>query len=241
VGGWNAQPGSWPWIVSIQIPWERGTGHICGGSLITAEWVLTAAHCFVHGSYFELWRVVVGTSNLHQLGPEAQVRNVKRLIMHEHYSNVTELNDIALLQLDHPVQCNYYVQLACVPDSSLRVSGLSPCYVGGWGAMYEGAKVLPHILQEALVNLIDNHICNSSQWYAGVIRNTHVCAGYQEGGIDTCQGDSGGPLVCKDRTGGYYWLIGVTSWGYGCARRQQPGVYSAVHQYYNWILTHIST
>ncbi|XP_010216540.1 PREDICTED: acrosin-like [Tinamus guttatus] len=107
--------------------------------------------------------------------------------------------------------------------------------------MYEGAPETPHILQEAPVHLIDNHICNSSEWYAGVIVDTHVCAGYQEGGIDTCQGDSGGPLVCKDPVGEYYWLVGVTSWGYGCARMQQPGVYSAVQRYYNWILSHIST
>uniref|UniRef100_A0A8D0KZ09 Peptidase S1 domain-containing protein n=1 Tax=Strix occidentalis caurina TaxID=311401 RepID=A0A8D0KZ09_STROC len=125
----RAQTGAWPWIVSIQDPWEAGTGHVCGGSLISPQWVLTAAH-----SPSDMWRVVVGVNHLTQLGPEAQVRSIKRLLVHPRYSNVTKRNDIALLQLDQPVQCGYYVQLACVPDASLRVSQLTNCYISGWGA-----------------------------------------------------------------------------------------------------------
>ena len=81
-----------------------------------------------------MWRVVIGATQLTHLGPEAQVRNIKRLLVHEHYSSISEENDIALLELDQPVQCSYYVQLACVPDASLRVSELTTCYVSGWGS-----------------------------------------------------------------------------------------------------------
>jgi len=81
-----------------------------------------------------MWRVVIGATQLTWLGPEAQVRTIKRLQVHEHYSNITQRNDIALLELDQPVQCGYYVQLACVPDASLRVSQLRTCYVSGWGS-----------------------------------------------------------------------------------------------------------
>ncbi|XP_025902884.1 acrosin-like [Nothoprocta perdicaria] len=236
VGGSDAQPGSWPWIVSIQVPWKRGSGHICGGSLISHQWVLTAAHCFINASNPEMWRIMAGTVRLLQPDPGAQVINIKRVLIHEYYSNLTQRNDIALLELQQPVQCGKYVQMACLPDTSLQVPGLSPCYVGGWGATQEGSKITPAVLQEAAVNLIDIRTCNSSQWYRGAISSTNVCAGYQQGGIDSCQGDSGGPLVCKDRTGDYYWLVGITSWGKGCGRAQQPGVYTSTQHYYQWIL-----
>ena len=81
-----------------------------------------------------MWRVVIGATQLTQLGPEAQVRNIKRLLVHKHYSSISERNDIALLELDQPVQCSYYIQLACVPDASLRVSELTACYISGWGS-----------------------------------------------------------------------------------------------------------
>lgn len=81
-----------------------------------------------------MWHVVIGASHLTQLGPETQVRTIKRLLVHEHYYNITQRNDIALLELDQPVLCGYYVQLACVPDAWLRVSQLRSCYVSGWGS-----------------------------------------------------------------------------------------------------------
>ncbi|XP_074681963.1 acrosin-like [Strix aluco] len=70
VGGTGAQPGAWPWIVSIQDPWEAGTGHVCGGSLVSPQWVLTAAHCFLEARHIAMWRVVVGANHLTQPGPE---------------------------------------------------------------------------------------------------------------------------------------------------------------------------
>ncbi|NXK22017.1 ACRO protein, partial [Arenaria interpres] len=236
VGGTDAQPGAWPWIVSIQEPWKTGLRHICGGSLISPQWVLTAAHCFINVRNITMWRVVIGVTQLTQLGPEAQVRNIKRLLPHRHYSSISERNDIALLELDQAVQCSSYVQLACVPDASLRVSKLTTCYVSGWGATTARSGDTTDVLQEAQVHLIDVNLCNSSRWYAGAIHTHNLCAGYPQGGIDTCQGDSGGPLTCKDNNADYFWLVGVTSWGKGCARANQPGVYTSTQHFYRWIL-----
>ncbi|KAM6412701.1 acrosin-like [Pluvialis apricaria] len=236
VGGTDAQPGAWPWIVSIQDPWKAGTGHICGGSLISPQWVLTAAHCFIKARHITMWRVVIGATQLTQLGPEVQVRNIKRLVVHEHYSSVSERNDIALLELDQPVQCSPYIQLACVPDASLTVPQLKSCYVSGWGSTTARSGGSTDVLQEAKVRLIDVKLCNSSRWYAGGIHTHNLCAGYPQGGIDTCQGDSGGPLVCKDNNADHFWLVGVTSWGKGCARPHQPGVYTSTQHFYDWIL-----
>ncbi|XP_074669714.1 acrosin-like [Strix aluco] len=238
VGGTDTQPGAWPWIVSIEGPWAAETGHICGGSLISPQCVLTAAHCFTKARHITMWRVVIGATQLTQLGPEAQVRNIKRLLVHEHYSSVSERNDIALLELDQPVQGSDSVQLACVPDASLRVSELTTCYVSGWGSINARCEFLKtaRVLREAKVRLINVNFCNSSRWYRGAIHPHNLCAGYPQVGIDTCQGDSGGPLVCKDNDADYFWLVGVTSWGRGCARAKRPGVYTSTQHFYDWIL-----
>ncbi|RLW07079.1 hypothetical protein DV515_00004011 [Chloebia gouldiae] len=181
VGGAGALPGAWPWIVSIQHPWVPGLGHWCGGSLISTQWVLTAAHCFDKFDNISLLSVVIGATQLTQPGHGAQVRSVKQVLIHQYYNSADMSYDIALMELDHPVQCSPYIQLACVPDITLRVSELQNCWVAGW------AQDSADRLQEAKVQLIDVQLCNSSDWYAGEIHTHNLCAGYPQGNIDTCQ------------------------------------------------------
>ncbi|NXY08798.1 ACRO protein, partial [Pteruthius melanotis] len=235
VGGTNALPGAWPWMVSIQHPWVPDLRHLCGGSLIRPQWVLTAAHCFDKFNKISMVYVVIGATQLTQPGLGAQVRNVKQLLVHQDYNPDNMSYDIALLELDHPVQCSRYIQLACVPDATVRVSELQNCWVAGWGSTTRRAIKASDHLQEAKVHLIDLKLCNSSFWYRGEIHIHNLCAGYPQGNIDTCQGDSGGPLMCQDKNAEYWWVIGVTSWGKGCARARRPGVYTSTQVFYDWI------
>ncbi|NXR61678.1 ACRO protein, partial [Rhadina sibilatrix] len=168
----------------------------------------------------------------------AQVRRVKKLLRHKNYKRGDMSNDIALLELNEPVECSPYIQLACVADPILGVpvSWEHNCWVAGWGATSEEDKNPSDRLQEAQVHLIDAQLCNSSGWYAGKLHPYNLCAGYPQGNIDTCQGDSGGPLMCQDNSADSWWVVGVTSWGSGCGKAQRPGVYVSTQYFYDWIL-----
>ncbi|XP_053311982.1 acrosin-like [Spea bombifrons] len=241
VGGKDAEPGNWPWTVSIQEEIDKEYFHLCGGVVLNPLWVLTAAHCFknLSNEYFS-WRLVFGANQLSQIGAKVQIRTIKEKIQHEKYDPETESNDIALLKLNKPIIFDDYTQPACLPAKQAILSKMDDCYIAGWGVLEEGSTEASDILQEAPVNLIPVERCNRPTWYNGALGNYNLCAGYEQGGIDSCQGDSGGPLMCKKHKAKFYTVVGVTSWGSGCGQKQNPGIYTSTQFYLEWIFKHLN-
>ncbi|KYG64447.1 trypsin [Bdellovibrio bacteriovorus] len=225
VGGVEATPGEFPFIVSLQ----GSTGHFCGGSLIRKNWVLTAAHC-VKGSTVR--SVAIGLHDQKQIS-KAEVIKTKRVIPHPQYDDNNADFDYALIELQkdstyEPIAIN--TTEIEVPDAS---DGEIVATVAGWGATRENSYSLPSRLQKVDVPLVPHELCNKN--YKNNITSRMLCAGYARGGKDSCQGDSGGPLIARGGMMGQSVLIGVVSWGEGCARANLPGVYAKVSEATTWI------
>ncbi|KAG9489745.1 hypothetical protein GDO78_005599, partial [Eleutherodactylus coqui] len=236
VGGKDALPGSWPWIVSIQEPLGDDIfAHLCGATLLNTQWVLTAAHCLHETAHVDTWRLVFGANKLSVLTPEMQIRGISKVIEHEAYYNEKLSNDVALLALDRPITYNNYIQPACLPQKTVDIKRMTDCFIAGWGLLEQNAYESSDTLQEARVQQISTKLCNSTFWYNGLVGIYNLCAGNEKGGVDACQGDSGGPLMCRDEDTYKYYVTGVTSWGSGCAQSQKPGVYTNTQYFLKWI------
>uniref|UniRef100_G3NYA9 Peptidase S1 domain-containing protein n=1 Tax=Gasterosteus aculeatus aculeatus TaxID=481459 RepID=G3NYA9_GASAC len=236
VGGEDAPAGSWPWQVSLQ----KDGGHICGGSLINKEWVMSAAHCFSSVSTSG-WQVSLGRQNLQGANPNEVSINVASIILHPQYNMGSRYNnDISLLRLSSPVQFTNYIRPVCLAASDSVFNNGTGSWVTGWGAVREGVSLpSPGTLQEVQVPVVGNRQCYCLNVKLGTVTDNMICAGVLAGGKDSCQGDSGGPMVNKK---GSVWVqSGIVSFGEGCARPNLPGVYTRVSRYQSWIDSQISS
>jgi len=229
-GGGLAQPGQFPWQVSLQATnCERGW-HLCGGTLITSEWVLTAAHCLDHEKPEWLW-VVTGDNDLSVVEGTEQYLLVDFFIQHPDYkfSSKPYPDDVGLIHLKTPANINTFTQPARLPSlPSETFQG--PCVEYGWGQAFEGVAA-PQVLHFAdNIPLRDPLDCTAAYSF------THpnmLCAG--QDGVGFCTGDNGGGLQIWSTEERRYVIGAVLSWRAGCAEKGKPGVYMNIPPYLNWI------
>lgn len=226
VGGVDTLIEDWPWQVSLK---ENGQ-HRCGGSLVSSRWIVTAAHCFV-GNVRKLsrWKVMSGETDMKILGGSS----VDRIILHGKYSDDGNDYDLAMMRLSSPISVGDKRKPVCLPPKNLNLPDKAPVVITGWGLLQENGKAAS-TLQKANIEIIGRSTCSRPTIYSSHITPRMICAGKLNGGLDACQGDSGGPMVYLSSS----WnLVGVVSWGVGCARENRPGVYSNVDEMLNWIHT----
>uniref|UniRef100_A0A8C2Y719 chymotrypsin n=1 Tax=Coturnix japonica TaxID=93934 RepID=A0A8C2Y719_COTJA len=223
VNGEPAVPGSWPWQVSLQ---RYGNFHFCGGSLISEQWVVTAAHCgsFVVLGPFDPSVVLVFVC---RCGPRCPRGGALPTGCHH---ALTIRNDITLIKLATPAQLNARVAPVCLPQATDDFPGGMTCVTTGWGLLNsKGSTNTPAILQQAALPLLTNAQCK--EYWGFRIYNVMVCAGAD--GSSSCMGDSGGPLVCQKD--GAWTLVGIVSWGSSTCSTSTPGVYARVTELREWI------
>ncbi|XP_022329689.2 elastase-1-like [Crassostrea virginica] len=237
VGGNDATPHDWPWQISLQFQSSTGSyGHICGASLISPNYALTAAHCVSHDTTISKYRLLMGEHDFNTNGGTEQTVTISSILMHPQYSESSGgfPNDIAILRLSSSASLDAYVKVAALPTStSTSFYNGRNCYITGWGRLSGGGNI-PNILQQAQTTVISHSECRSALGLTGLLylqEGPHVCV--YTGSNGACNGDSGGPLVCN--VNGVWELVGATSWGLQNCPVSSPTVYTRVSNYMTWI------
>ncbi|XP_031638810.1 polyserase-2-like [Contarinia nasturtii] len=230
VGGFEIDITQVPWQASLQ---TRGQ-HFCGASIISEKWLLTAAHCTAAVPNAKNILVRIGSS-LYSKGGE--IHKVKRIVQHENYNSKTIDYDFSLLELQESIEFNEYAKTVALPNQEEeKLADNTMTLVTGWGDTHSSESRLK--LRGAEVPIVNQEKCMKAYQRFGGVTPRMICAGFDKGGKDACQGDSGGPLVAFDKSNENPKLVGVVSWGYGCAKPHYPGVYSRVTEAREWINEH---
>ncbi|MFI1762755.1 S1 family peptidase [Streptomyces sp. NPDC020800] len=210
VGGTTTTTTAYPFMMQIT---DASGNQFCGGTLVAAKKVVTAAHCMVGESTGSV-RVVGGRTYLN--GTNGTVSKVSKIWINPDYTDATNGDDVAVLTLSTAMS---YTPASFVSSSQTGVYAAgTTARILGWGTTSENGSS-SNQLRTATVPIVADSSCKNS-YGSDFVQSDMVCAGYTSGGTDTCQGDSGGPLLI----GGV--LAGITSWGEGCAEAGYPGVYT---------------
>lgn len=214
VGGTRASIADHPYVVYLA---TRDGYQYCGGSLVAPDKVVTAAHCARAFPARDI-RVVGGRED--KESADGEVRAVTGVWIHPRYRDVTSGYDVAVLTIAEPLP--YRLLPVAGPDSAALYTEGGPATILGWGRTSSGGSTSRYLLT-ATVPVYGDAACGDA--YRAFAAESMVCAGLPQGGVDTCQGDSGGPLIVDGV------LVGVSSWGEGCAAPGKPGVYARVSTY----------
>ncbi|MGR2666859.1 S1 family peptidase [Vibrio campbellii] len=238
IGGEPANTSDWKFIASLVHKGQPASiGHFCGGSFLGGKYVLTAAHCVEDLNADDL-DIVLG---LYDKNRESQAQRiaVKNIYSHDAYNSKTTNNDMALIELERSVD-SATIALA-TPEVLANVRAGDKVHVAGWGNTSTTGREFPAVLQQVDLEYVDRETCQNLEGDYANVSDDGICAGYYWGGKDSCQGDSGGPLIVDDN--GINKLLGVVSWGDGCAQPNAYGVYANVahFQHNGWIDSHRNT
>jgi len=232
VGGHEAGAGEWPWQVYLQHRKEGSTSSFsCGATILSQDWVLTAAHCVFEDRDPTSYTLTVGDHNVKQDDPYQVLHKVDKIILNPGYNRWSNVHDIALMKVAEPMKFdNPAVGPACLPNKGQNNEGQF-CYISGWGfTMKSKTDFWDERLQTVGSKIWQFADC---QHHWRVRERYQMCFG--DGNVGGCMGDSGGPLACE-RQDGRYAVVGVTSYGDGeCTTPGVPSVWTKVSGYMDFI------
>lgn len=253
VGGTEAPLGSHPWmaVLGYSEPGSQGIHFLCGGSVISERYILTAAHCLHHSALQARKLEVIRLGEwdiktdpdcyMTRLGDEycslpAQNFTAEAVVTHPDYdTRVKFSDDIGLIRLNRPIDLSGgNVRAICLPPQGLNIQRISVrqgAWAAGWGITEKGTA--SNRMLHVGLPIVDKELCNAT--YKGELSDEQLCAGGRSG-QDSCSGDSGGPLIMSGPIGPPYLQIGVVSYGpVLCGQMNVPGIYTSVSQYRNWV------